>query len=207
MYNIEVKEPGGSAFKGGLNDNVSLHSIELVRVETTRYEGPAIDVVFEKDGTFLTCRQFPLDLSRVKIKNTKDKTIGELRQESQEEAETRAKGEYVLWFKSLINVNFCTPEQWSKAIAEATSFEKLFTALVSLLPDDYQERKGQLICTVSDNNYVEVPRFHWITRAFFSLGEKPLNVDMRYVRVNPITIVPPAADTPSQEGDEADPWV
>jgi hypothetical protein len=208
MYNIEVKEPGQSAFVGGINDDVSLFSIELVDVETSRYQGQAIDVTFEKNGTFLTSRRFPFNPENVRPRMLRSKAGQESREETQEEAEKRALVEYLIWFKSLLNVNFCDEEQWSSAMASAKDFPSFYAALVNLLPADYQEKKGQLICGYNNNNYLEVPREHWITRAFFSVeGKKPLVVSER-VRTAPVVVASaPQPSNSTEEVDETDLWV
>jgi hypothetical protein len=205
MYNVQVKETTGTSFTGGINEGVSLHGVELVQVTTSKYVGPAIDVTFEKDGSFITSRRFPVNPERVRPGMTRATKNEPSRPQTMDEAIAEEAEKFVMWFKSVVNINFCTEEQWTEAMKDATSLEKFYAAIVSLLPEGYEEKKGKLICGYSNNNYIEVPREHWITRTFFTVDDKkPLVVSHR-IKTTPTQITP--SEAPSVDTAEDDLWV
>lgn len=173
MYGKTFKNDA-PAWKAGINDFDRVKFLGLVSVETNNYSGSALDLILEKDGKETNDRMFPVNPNSIRPRNIKDRDTGERREETQQEAIDRAYGEFNSRVKH-IYTNFISEEEFMTV--QADSFESYIKMLTEKLPEDYDQKPGQVILGYNKGGYLEVPRYMWITGHFLSIeGQKDLNI-------------------------------
>lgn len=179
MYGEVYAQSNGTAFVPGLNEGVCLVGFS---VTDTEY-GRALDVKFEKDGSYLDGRAYEVNPEKVTPKQVWRNKVQVM--ETKEEAVLAAFGDFNSWVKSIVTA-FISEEEYIAAITGKTTFEDFIEACKAALPEDFATRKGRLITTYNTKGYLSVPSKYWVTGNFFTTKpEVTLTVGKRVVTVKP----------------------
>lgn len=198
MYGNTYNDTVTKKFKAGINEEVTLNSVTLEKVETANYNGFALDFIYGKDGDEHKDRMFPIDESRVTPREVY--VDGSKKMQTQEEAVAQAYGNFNSKVKHVI-CNFVEEEKFEETVKESTSFEDFAKRVISLLPQGYSTTKGQLIMSYDNKGYLQVPSAMWVTGAFFSVNDKHNLVPGKRVR-----LTPPATDNTSADAPQDTNW-
>jgi len=185
MYG-QVFEQAAPPLKAGINEFDKVKSLELVNLDLANYTGPVIDLELEKnDSIIYSERIFPVNPQYIRPRERDGKM------ESMEDATKRAYGEFNSRVKHIFT-NWLTEEEFNAVTA--TDFADYAKQLIAKLPDDYNSK---FILTYNNKGYLEMPKYMWITGAFFSVdGAKELVVGSKVKLVNPKAASDGAENTP-----------
>lgn len=208
-------------FEPGKNSDVRMISFNLTEnISTDKYQGSALDVEWEKNGSVVNIRKFPVDEANVNPKEipvpkSEGGQKGEKRMQTQDEALDEAYGKLKNWIKHVVtNYNHLLPEEkrnkFDEETTKAGSFEDLVKIAKSLLPTDFSKYKGELIVHYS-GNFLTPPNELYITGHFWKVegSNKVLQVLTRdskpkkgYLNLDPpVQVDSKPADTPAQDTD------
>lgn len=158
-----------NVFKAGINDDVTLVKFELVNVDTAGYQGEACDVEWQKEGKSQTARLFPVDESKVRIRNIKEKDASGItteRMQTQQEAIDEA---YVKLNSVVKHIAGCavTDAEWNEAQKDAKDFASFINNAAALVAG--KNYTGQLVLGYK-NKYLVIPQAMYVTKSFWSVN-------------------------------------
>lgn len=176
----------GIKFIPGVNNGVTLKEFKCHNISTSKYSGPALDIVWEKDGSTISVRRFPIDESRVTILNVYENNIK--REETMEEAVTRTYAEFNTYVKHIV-CNYCNENEFDNLVATANSFTD-FCHKASSLMGAYQTVKGNLAVGYDSSGYLAVPQFLWQSKSnrFWSVEDDNLGVNTKYLSLEKTSV-------------------
>jgi hypothetical protein len=200
----------------GLNE-AKLVSFGLVKVTTSKYEGPALDIVFMVNGeSRMNVRKFPIskqkifaDVAENPSRYTDDKGMVK---SGQEVFDSRI--ENFNRYMQHIMTAFMTKEEYFAKVSEwheaggfvkgihEPTFDQFVTALASMLPENYKEMEAQIKLGYEKNSeYLSIPSEMYLAGDFFSTSLNPKEIsvqDTKYFKSSPwgskIADVPPMAN-------------
>lgn len=182
MYGKAYNDVALKKFKAGVNENVVLKSVTLERVTTQSYDGFALDFIYEKEGDEHRDRMFPIDESKVQPRSVYKNGIRET--QTIEQAINQAYSNFNSKVKHVI-CNFVEEEKFEQTVKKSTSFEDFARKVISLLPQNYSNIRGELLLSYDNNGFLQVPSAMWVTGAFFSINGKHNLVPSKRVRLTP----------------------
>lgn len=142
-------------FELGVNKDVVLFDI---KPEDGNY-GLQLYVEFHK-GSSATRRWYP-------VPNADDVTSGRITSDRYKELVTR----FNTILKHIV-CNYVTEEQYQAHLKSYGSAKEFIVDVLKLIPDNFNEMKGELILGYNKKGYLEVPVSMKITGPFFSVGGK-----------------------------------
>lgn len=163
-YGQGFNDPKGINFIPGINEGVRLVKFELVSVSTANYNGPALDVVWAKDGDEINCRMFPINENSIRVRDN----------ETRDEAIEKAYGDFNSWMKHLGTAyEHLLPEEkqgkFVEEYAKATSFETACQIVRTFIPKNPENYTGKLVVGYDNKGFLKVPAAMWVTGHFWAV--------------------------------------
>lgn len=136
---VEVPSSGGTSFTAGVNENVTLSDISVVKVDTPNYTGQVVDLVFSKQGSDIRTRIFPPN-NVTPLPEITDRVTKQKRPETQQEAEIRVARNMNIYFASIV----------------AAFYQTSFDAAL----DDIVDKAKKFFTTVQNPTFVDMANFY-----------------------------------------------
>ena len=207
-YGIILEENSkGSSFKPGIND-CFLQFIGLTNVNTERYQGTALDLVFEKDGSTKNLRKFPVNKGQI-AENLRSNpgrftklVNGQPVQLTFDEVYARETSDFSAFVKHIIT-GYVSAEVYEAAIkawlaglnGNEPTFEAFIHMATSVLPPHYAKIPAKVVLGYKRGSvYADVPSDMYYMGHFFTTDanlKELVEPNSKYFKMEPWEVKQP----------------
>lgn len=182
---VEVPS-SGTSFTAGVNENVTLSDISVVKLDTPNYTGQVVDLVFSKQGSDIRTRIFP-PTNVTPLAEITDRITKQKRAETQQEAEIRVAKNLNIYFASVVAAFY--PTSFDAALDDIVDkAKKFFTtnpnvtfvdlanfyiSLLKQVQPNYSKVEGKLLVYYR-GRYLTTPTEYWHNnnKPFFTIKDE-----------------------------------